>query len=150
MQNTPICIWFTGFATVISLLLLTNIDDKSLTDVWFTRVHQYLLEKGGFPSVNQCAECQVQWNVDEGENIIDRVDEFAHWHTENNWCYSHTVWEYWRLTALPRQQWLHDCHSSATCIRTLFVLLNVARSGTSSYMQEHFDDGVLSLESETL
>ena len=79
MQHTPICIWFTGFATVISLLLLRNIDDdilddKSLTDVWFTRVHQYLLEKGGFPSVNQCAECQVQRNVDEGENIIDRVE----------------------------------------------------------------------------
>ena len=39
----------------------------------FTHVHQHLQEKGCFPSVYHCAECQIQRNVQEDENIIDMV-----------------------------------------------------------------------------
>lgn len=35
----------------------------------FARVHQYVHEKGSFPSGNRRAERQVQRNVDEDENI---------------------------------------------------------------------------------
>jgi len=39
----------------------------------FSSVHQHLAEKGSLPSVNRRAERQVQRNLEEGENIIDRV-----------------------------------------------------------------------------
>jgi hypothetical protein len=39
----------------------------------FTRVHQYLHEKGSFPNVHRRDEHQQQLNVDEDENIIDMV-----------------------------------------------------------------------------
>jgi len=44
----------------------------------FTCVHQHLQERGSFPSVNHCAECQVQRNVEEDENIIDMVQRSPH------------------------------------------------------------------------
>ena len=49
---------------------------SSTTNPWqtcFTCVHQHLREKGSFPSVYHCAECQIQRNVDEDENIIDML-----------------------------------------------------------------------------
>jgi hypothetical protein len=55
----------TGFATVTLLLLSTNIPDQRV----FTSVHHYLCEKSYFPSVNRCAEHQVQRNMDEDANI---------------------------------------------------------------------------------
>jgi hypothetical protein len=59
------------------LLLLKNIgydilNDKSLWHV-FTCVYQHLQEKGSFSSVYSSAECQIQRNVEEDENIIDMV-----------------------------------------------------------------------------
>ena len=36
----------------------------------FGCVHEYLWETGSLPSVNHHAECQVQWNLEEKENII--------------------------------------------------------------------------------
>ena len=44
----------------------------------FTRVQQHLREKGSFPNVNRRAECQVQRNVEEDENIIDMVQRSPH------------------------------------------------------------------------
>jgi hypothetical protein len=39
----------------------------------FTRVHQYLREKGSFPSVNRYADRQVQRSVEEDEHVIDML-----------------------------------------------------------------------------
>ena len=49
-----------------------------MTNPCQTCVHQHLQERGSFPSVNHCAECQVQRNVEEDENIIDMVQRSPH------------------------------------------------------------------------
>jgi hypothetical protein len=67
----------------------------------FTHVHQHLWEKGSFPSVNCHAECQVQWNVKEDENIIDMVQHSPRTST-------------WRISArfcVPRMRVWHMLHT---------------------------------------
>jgi len=50
--------------------VFTRVQSCSLV---FTRVHAHLRERGSFPSVNRCAERQIQRNMEEDENIIDIV-----------------------------------------------------------------------------
>jgi hypothetical protein len=41
----------------------------------FTSFHQYLREKGSFPSVNRRAVSRVQRNVEEDEGIVDNAQK---------------------------------------------------------------------------
>jgi len=72
----PICILYTGFATVTPLLQSKNVgydilDDESLTDVCSLVYINICEKKGSFPSVKRRAEHRVQRNVEEDEIIID-------------------------------------------------------------------------------
>jgi hypothetical protein len=74
MKNTPICVSFTGFATVTPLLLLTNVsidilDEKFLIGVCLFVFTNTCVKKGSFASVNRRAEHQVLRNVVDEEDI---------------------------------------------------------------------------------
>jgi hypothetical protein len=78
MKNTQICILCASFVTVMSVLLLQNVDSDIFDQHVFSCDSQYLQEEHCSPSLSHSAEYCMQEAVAEEDHMPDMVQEGAH------------------------------------------------------------------------